>query len=298
MSYRTLLIVVLALIVGVSAVIGINTMIRVTGPTKVETVPVVVAATEVSRFTALTEDQVTVREFPKDLVPPGSLRTTQDAVGRVTANLLVKDEPILDAKLAPRGAARGMAAVIPRGMRAFTIQTPNVSTGVAGFILPGNNVDVMLTIGGQGSNDPTGGGSSSVLLQNVEILAVDQRVEAPTDYKVDPSQLRSVTLLVTPDQASRLNLGQNRGTLHLALRNPEDTDTAPTRVTTLTDLRLFQGAAWDERLKGLLDAGAKLLQKARKEKPPVTPAAEEVNPAQLPPIRTLRGTVPGLVELR
>ena len=296
MSYRSVLVVVLALIFGGSAAIGINTVLKAPPTKKAETVPVVVAATEVTRFSALREDQMTIREFPRDLVPPGAISSVQDAVGRVTAGLLIKDEPILDAKLAPRGAGRGMAAVIPKGMRAFTIQTPTVSAGVAGFILPGNKIDVLLTITGQGTHDQTGGGSSSTLLQNVEILAVDQRVEAPSDNKVDPAQLRSVTLLVTPDQASKLNLGQNKGTLHLSLRNPEDTEAARTSVATLADLRLFQGAAWDERLKGLLEASAKLLQKEKSRS--VVPAVAEAAPVPPPQVRTLRGNVPGTVELR
>jgi Flp pilus assembly protein CpaB len=88
-------------------------------------------------------------------------------------------------------------------------------------------VDVLLTIGGGGGNDPTGGGSTTTLLQNVEILAyeivaVDQRVEVPADDKVDAKELRSVTLLVTPDQAARLDLEQNRGTLRLAPRRARE----------------------------------------------------------------------------
>ena len=67
----------------------------------------------------------------------------------------------------------------------------------------------------------TGGGSTTTLLQNVEILAVDQKVDGPADNKVDSTNLRSVTLLVTPDQAAKLSLGQSKGTLHLTLRNPE-----------------------------------------------------------------------------
>src|SRR5436309_2384437 len=118
MRYRSVLVVVLALTFGLSAAVGINTMMRATGSTSVETVPVVVAAADVGRFTVLTEDKVVVRDFPKDHVPPGSLHSTEDAVGRVTAGVLFKDELVLDARLASRGAGRGMAAAIPKGMRA------------------------------------------------------------------------------------------------------------------------------------------------------------------------------------
>src|SRR5262249_20490015 len=133
----------------------------------------------------------------------------------------------------------GVAASIPKGMRACTIQTPNVATGVAGLLQPGYKVDVILTVSGQAANDGTGGASTLTLLQNVEILAVDQRVEAPADPKIGSKELRSVTLLVTPEQAAKLDLGQTKGTLHLSLRNPEDDANVSASRTTLTEIGLF-----------------------------------------------------------
>lgn len=127
-----------------------------------------------------------------------------------------------------------MAALVPSGMRAFTIHTPSVASGVAGFIMPGNKVDVLLTMEGRR------GGTTITLLQNLEILAVDQRIDAPSDYRVDPNQLRSVTLLVTPDQAAKLGLAQNKGALHLSLRNLKDdqpADTSPARQAELEGSR-------------------------------------------------------------
>src|SRR5262245_34437733 len=219
---RTVLIVVLALVFGGSAAVGVHSLLTGAKADEPDTVPVVVASADIPRFTTVTPEMVTYRVCPKDLVPPGALTQIDEAIGRVSYLPLVKDEPVLDGRLAPRGSGRGLAAVVPKGMRAFTIQTPNISSGVAGFILPGNKVDVLLTLTNPGANDETGGGSTVTLLQNVEILAVDQRVEAPADNKVNPKELRSVTLVVTPEQATKLDLGQNKGKLHLALRNPED----------------------------------------------------------------------------
>jgi pilus assembly protein CpaB len=204
MSARSILVVVLALamVFGLSAPVGNRTLHtpRAAAP-KLETVPVVVAAADVPRYASLTPDALKTRDFPKDLVPPGSLTRVEDAVGRFTFLPLVKDEPVLDGRLT-KASGRGLAMAVPKGMRAFTIQTPNVVAGAAGFIHPGNKVDVLLTISQGGPTDQTGGGSTITLLENVEILAVDQRIEAPADNKVDPNQLRSVTLLVTPDQAA------------------------------------------------------------------------------------------------
>src|SRR5262249_52132612 len=157
-----------------------------------------------------------------DSVPSGAFTSVADAVDRVSATPLMKEEALLETKLAPKGAGRGLAALIPSWKRAVTILTATPTTPVAGLALPGNRVDVLLTVGGGGANDPTGGGSTTTLVQNVEILAVDQRVDAPADDKAGAKELRSVTLLVTPNQAAKLDLGQNRGTLHLALRNLND----------------------------------------------------------------------------
>ncbi len=293
MSVRSALVVGLALVFGGSAAVGIQTLRSQGLALNGETVPIVVAASDIPRGATLSSDLLKVRTCPRDLVPEGALMRVEEVVDRVLFSPLVKDEAILEAKLAVKGAGRGIAALIPKGMRAFTIQTPNVATGVAGFILPGNKVDVLLTVSSVSANDETGGGSTTTLLQNVEILAVDQRVDAPAENKVDVKELRSVTLLVTPDQATKLDLGQNKGTLHLALRNPEDNQPAETRPATLADLRFHQEKPWDERAKGVLEAVGKVLEKqARKEMPVVKPAPEPAPSAQ---IRTLRGTQEGVV---
>jgi pilus assembly protein CpaB len=282
-SLRTVLILILALVFGVSASLGVVTVMRSSAapppPPKIETVPVVVAAADLPRFSTVTAEYLTTQEFPKELVPPGALTRVEDAADRVALSPLFRGEPVYESKLAGRGAGRGMAPGIAKGKRAFTIQTPNVAVGVAGFVLPGDKVDVLLTVNGNGPNDPNGGGASVTLLQDVEILAVDQRVDAPSDNKVDAKELRSVTLLVTPDEAAKLDLGGNKGTLHLTLRNPEDTAHAPTRRATLVEI-------------GLQEEKPKEVPPAEK-----TSAADPTPPPPPPPlrIRTLRGAQEGAV---
>jgi pilus assembly protein CpaB len=236
-----LLIVALALVSGISAAFGVQFLLDnpVSGPER-ETVPVVVAAVDISRGTTLTEDLVKTRSFPKEVVPSGSAARPEEILGRVASTDLVKDEAVLDGKMAPKGSGRGLAALTREGMRAVTVLTPNVAAGVAGFILPGNRVDVLLTVKGQGFNDPSGGAITTRLLQNVEIIAVDQRLSAPAENKVDSSQLRSVTLLVATKQDALLALAQTMGTLHLALRNSGDQADADTPPVALSDLRILQ----------------------------------------------------------
>jgi pilus assembly protein CpaB len=283
---------VLALVFGGSAAVGVRQYI---GPgTRTETVQVVVAKINIPRGMLISGELVKTRDYPKDLIPAGAILKAEDAINRSAFASMVKDEPMLDSKLSPKGQ-RGLASLVTGGMRAFTITT-NVASGVAGFILPGNKVDVLLTVQGSGTNDFTGGGSTTTLLQNVEILAVDQKVEAPAENKVSANDLRSVTLLVTPSQAAKLSLGQSKGTLHLTLRNPEDQGPAKVRPTTVHDIQ-FLGEApsrpWDERAKDLIKAWGEALAK-RPATPPAPPIKAE------PPrktIRTIRGNSEGLVTL-
>ena len=180
-----------------------------------------------------------------------------------------------------------MASVIPEGMRAYTIHTPTVEAGVAGFILPGNHVDVLLTMESRGDRDQTGGGSTITLLQKVPVLAIEQRVVAPAESKVDPNQLKSVTLLVSPRAAAKLNLGQSKGKLHLALRNLTDKDDALTRP-------VFASELWGE--KQTEAPKVEQLAAPTSEAAPPAPAPRQAPP---PPqfIRTLRGTQEGAVRL-
>src|SRR5262249_19348102 len=149
-SVRTVLIVILALVFGLSAAVGVGMMRGPLAQAATETVPVVVAAADVARFSTVTASHLTTRNWPKHLVPPGSLTSIEEATDRVALIPLVKGETIHESKLAGRGSGRGLAPGIEKGKRAFTIQTPNVASGVAGFILPGNKVDVLLTVSGQG----------------------------------------------------------------------------------------------------------------------------------------------------
>src|SRR5262249_40118843 len=136
----------LSLMFGGSAALGVNKYVTNksgAGVATGDTEPVVVAAADIPRGASITADQLETRESPRGILPPGALKRGEDAVDRAGFVPLIKGEPVLDAKLAPKGARRGMAALVPGGMRAFTILTPSVASGVGGFIQPGNKVDVL-----------------------------------------------------------------------------------------------------------------------------------------------------------
>ncbi len=275
MSARTILMAVLAIAAGLSAVVGVRQLARLNLPAQAtEKVMVVISKANVSRGVRLSASDLTVQAWPVELVPTGAATDIKQVEGRVTLAAQFPGQPIFDSQLAPKDAPSGLAALVPEGMRAFTIRMPTVQSGVAGFVLPGNKVDVLLTVN---SAAELGGGAVTVtLVQAVEILAVDQKLDAPTKNKVDTADFQSVTLLVTPNQASKLSLAGNKGTLQLALRNGEDHDAKGSGPITMADLQ-------DLTIAKLLGP----LEPAR-----VTPAAAAapVPQQQVMRVRTLRGS--------
>lgn len=256
----------------------------------VETEPVLIARKDIERGTMVTEDQVEVREWPEGFAPEGALTSVACAVERVAIGNLMAGELILDGKLASPEAGRGLSALIPPGKRAFTVHASKVASSVAGFVLPGNNVDVLLNMRG-GRGDDTGGGSTITMLQAVEVLAVDQRLEAPSDNRVDPNALRSVTLLVTPEQANQLDLGQNMGQLALALRNPSDRLIQSIDEATVAGIR-FQGMGSLPYLDGDLPPPPMFAAQQEPASAPAVPR-QETGAA----ILTLRGSQRGQIQL-
>ena len=148
MKPQSMIAVVLALVFGSSAAVGVRQFVGGSTAQQAGTVSVVVAAMNIPRGMLVTSDVIKTHDYPRDLVPSGAILKKEDAEGRSAFTALVMGEPLLESKLSPKGQ-RGLATLVSDGMRAFTITT-NVASGVAGFILPGNKVDVLLTISERG----------------------------------------------------------------------------------------------------------------------------------------------------
>ncbi len=236
MSLRTVLVVALALVFGVSAAVAVSQFSQSpNGPGAAATVPVIVASGDIVRSVPLTAEQLQVREVPKDLAPKGALTRVEDAVGRVALYPLAKHQIILGHQLAKAGSGRGVTSAIPKGMRAFNIQNTKVSGAASGFLQPGDKVDVLAV--NQNANRSPGGATAVTLLSKIEVLAVDQSITpSAEDAKVNLKELRSVTLLVTPVQAEQLTQAQTNGSLQVTLRNPEDEKAEPNKTTPAGDL--------------------------------------------------------------
>jgi pilus assembly protein CpaB len=181
------------------------------------TQPVVVAATDLQLGDAVGEGDLNVVQWPAESVPEGVFAQESEVVGRGLIAPVVKNEPLLNSKLAPRESGAGLPPVIPKGMRAVSVRVNEV-IGVAGYVLPGTRVDVLATgMPTENRADTT----SKLVIGNVQVLTAGTKLEQKED-KGTPIQVTVVTLLVTPEQAERLALASTEGKIQLALRNPLD----------------------------------------------------------------------------
>jgi pilus assembly protein CpaB len=182
-----------------------------------------VAAADLAIGAELKREDLQVVSFPKGSAPEGTFSQPQDVIGRGLIVSLVKNEPVLSAKLASKEAGSGLPPVIPEGMRAVSVRVNEV-IGVAGYVLPGTRVDVVATASPTTQPVDT---TSKVVLANVQVLTSGTRMEQDQE-KGKPMQVTVVTLLVTPEQAELLALASTEGKIQLALRNPLDQGAPPT----------------------------------------------------------------------
>lgn len=271
-----------------------------TAPPPATTVDVVAAKSDIPRGMVLTSVMLEIRKVSKEAVTEGAITQIAAAEDRMLLDGLSKGEVVYEKRLAPKGQ-RGVATQIKEGMRAYTIETPRDSNSVSGLLMPGNHVDVILNLTAPLSDEwakTTGGGTTLTLLQNIEVLAVDNRYDAaaaPTTTGVGAAaqtkslDYKAVTLLVNPEQASMLTLGQSRGTLHLSLRNPNDTALLETPPTLLRDIQSYHSM-----LAGIqppAPAVEKPSIEPKKEEPAAIEKAAATPKPKLSRIRVLKGQI-------
>ncbi len=182
-----------------------------TGPTG----KMVVATTDLPLGTVLRAEDVRVIDWHSPILPVGYYGSSAEVIGRGLITPVAANEPFISAKLADMESGGGLSIVIPEGMRALSVRVDEV-IGVAGFVLPGTRVDVLLTIAQGGSDIPV----TRIILQNIQTLASGQTITRDADGT--PQTVSVVTLLVSPEQAERLTLASNEGRIQLALRNTLD----------------------------------------------------------------------------
>ena len=177
---------------------------------------ILVAATDLQVGAKIEEKDVKFVHFVSADLPAGVFHFKNKVVGRGVVLPITKGEFILTSKLAGENAGAGLPALIPPGMRAVSVRV-NVTTSVAGFVLPGTRVDVLLTGNPGGSSEQ----QTTTVLENVAVIATGQRLERNSSG--EPQTTPVITLLVSPDDAQKLTLASSQGKIQLALRNPLDT---------------------------------------------------------------------------
>jgi len=187
------------------------------------TVQIVVAAKDLEVGSVIKDGDIQLGDWTGP-VPAGASFKLEDLKGRGVTTAIYAKEPIIESRLAARGAGGGLATLIPHGMRAFAVPV-NEIVGVAGFVTAGSHVDLLIQGNGPGGNGSLGT-LSKTLIQNLEVLSAGQ------DFRKDPEgkpvPVPVVNVLVTPEQAEVLSLASSQTTIRMTLRNPLDHDIAKT----------------------------------------------------------------------
>lgn len=168
-------------------------------------------------------------EWPTTLPLAGGFTKIDEVGGRIVLYPLPKGEPILERQLAAAGAGAGLTADIPSGMRAISVRSDEI-VGVAGFLLPGTHVDVLMTYHSTSSPEP----QTLTVLQDVVVLAAGQQTRPEPDGK--PISVNVVTLLLKPEDAEKVVLATSLGVIYFVLRNGADKEQALTPPVGLDQL--------------------------------------------------------------
>jgi pilus assembly protein CpaB len=242
MNKRLLTILLLAFIIAGACAFLVYRIMgnRIVASRPTPTTRVVAAAQDIKLGTVLAAGDLTTIEVSGG-APKGTFleKDKGTLIGRGVVSDLYSGEPILETRLAPAGSGGGLAATIPKGMRACAVRVDEV-VGVAGFVTPGQRVDVLASgtppNASQTSQIAQQGTQIRTILQNIEVLSAGVNIQKDAEGK--PQQVQVVNLLVTPDQAEMLSLASsNNGVkIQLVLRNPLDTKTDPIQGSAMLNI--------------------------------------------------------------
>jgi pilus assembly protein CpaB len=172
---------------------------------------------------------VKIAKVPADGFPKGAFTRVEEVLDRPVVSNILLDEPVLEGRLAAKGSGLGLAPTIPVGMRAVAVRVNDVA-GVAGYVLPGMRVDVLVT----GRPPNADGNITTTCLQNILVLSAGQTIQP--DARGQAIQAPTVTLLVDPTQAETLTLANSDGHIQLVLRNSSDQTIEKTPGRFITEL--------------------------------------------------------------
>jgi pilus assembly protein CpaB len=190
-------------------------------PVASDEIDVVVAARPLGVGVMVKTPDIKLVKMPTSALPKGAFTKVEEVLNRPVISNILLDEPILDGRLAAKGSGLGLAPTIPMGMRAVTVRVNDVA-GVAGFVLPGMHVDVLVT-----GTPPSGTATmTNTVLQNMLVLSAGKELQADARGNAMPTP--TVTLMASPAEAETLTLANSEGRIQLVLRNSSDQEVADT----------------------------------------------------------------------
>lgn len=220
MKKKTFTYLFLSILMGVGAAVLADNWIqqRIAPPPSaaLEYEPIVVAAMDIPFGQKIETNQLKIMEWPKTVaLPSGAIQKFEDAEGRVASQTIFSGEMVLSSRVVEHTSGSTLSAIITPNKRAITLRVNDV-VGVAGFLLPGNRIDVLA------SRKIDKSVTTKTLLEDLKVLAVDQTVSPEKDK---PIVVRAVTIEADPKEAEKLFKATEEGSVQLVLRNP--TDRAP-----------------------------------------------------------------------
>lgn len=230
--------VVIPIVVAALAVVLVNAYLHLQAAqraTAVPTSPVVVVTAAVGAQTILTPAMLKAEAMPDGYLPPSAVSSVAAAVGKVTTVGLVPGDVLMSADLASAGPEDALSYALPNGQEAFTVPVTE-SSGVNGFIEPGDRVDILAYF----SSGNQSAGVSGLVASEIPVLAVEQS-RTPQAQPTPTKSLTSVTLEVTAAEGSAIFYAEQKGTISLMLRGATDRK-APAQVYA-TQQNVFQGGA-------------------------------------------------------
>jgi pilus assembly protein CpaB len=228
-QHRTLIVMLVAVATAGVAAFGVYQAIQ-RMPVKqveMETVPVVVATRAIPLGTRLTTDDLKVAAYPARTPIAGSVGDPAKLVDRGVIAPIAENEPVTLTRVAGPESGAGLPPIIPAGMRAISVRVNEV-VGVAGFVLPGTRVDVLVAVSDNGDDHTRQQPMARTVVNNVQVLTAGTRYDQEEAKDGKPVRSTVVTLAVLPADGERIALAANQGQLSLVLRNPLDLDPADT----------------------------------------------------------------------
>ena len=234
-QHRTLIVMLVAVMSAALGSYGIYRAVLQMPVREVEvaSVQVVVAAQPLTMGTRLDANHLRVVDWPSRNPIAGAFSDPKELVNRGLISAIAENEPITMTKVASLEAGAGLPPVIPEGMRAISVKVNEV-VGVAGFVVPGTIVDVLVTVReSDGKQDQP---MTRTVVSKVQVLTAGTKYDQEKSKNGEPIPTSVVTLAVVPEDAERIALAGNEGKITLALRNPLDTLATDTKGVKLPAL--------------------------------------------------------------